>query len=154
MPEISFEDLVAGLRGWATDQAPHVRAAVELLSWHETWLRRRTFRETCISHRGGQIAVRWRDARTFSDRVTTGGLNAPRASSSEAAILDLAVALGEDRFGLGNFGHAHRREAARAFAAACGQTLEAQAPVHNHPDFIPCDETCPAREAGDVEVPQ
>lgn len=117
MPDL--DTIAAGLREQAAG-TPHKQAAVELLIWHESWLRRATFHKACLVRRGGVWTIDWTHAREFSDRVSAGGLGAPRASTSEAAILDLAVALGEDRFRLTNFGHAHRRSAAVAFMAACG----------------------------------
>jgi hypothetical protein len=47
--EISFEDLAAGLRGWARGGTAHEQAAVELLIWHGTWLRRPDFKGACIT---------------------------------------------------------------------------------------------------------
>jgi len=116
-----FDTLVAALRQWARDRdSQQVTAAVELLIWHEHWLRRKDFVTRCIRTIGGATVIRWANAREFSDWVTEGGSDAPRASTSEAAILDLAVALGEDRFRLANFGTAHRQAVARAVAAAVG----------------------------------
>ena len=43
------------------------------------------------------------------------------ASTSERAVLDLAVALGEDRFRLANMGAAHRRAIVQAVARALGE---------------------------------
>jgi hypothetical protein len=117
MPDL--DTIAAGLREQTVGR-PHQQAAVELLIWHESWLRRATFRQACLVQRGGVWTIDWTRARAFADHVSDGGLGAPRASTSEAAILDLAVALGEDRFRLTNFGHAHRRSAAMAFWAACG----------------------------------
>lgn len=95
-------------------------AAVELLAWHKGWLLRGDFTGCCVTWSGSTARINWAKAREFSDKVTAGGLNAPRASTSEAAVLDFAVALGEDRFRLGNMGAAHRKEMTAAFATACG----------------------------------
>lgn len=46
-----FDTLVTGLRSWSANRDQHVRAAVELLIWHETWLRRLDFQEACITGR-------------------------------------------------------------------------------------------------------
>ena len=149
-----FNDLVSGLRAWAVNGTAAERAAVEFLAWHGGWLRRDDFLRECVDYPEDVARINWRAARDFADRVTAGGLTAPRASSSEAAVLDLAVALGQDRFRLGIFGVRHRRKAAEAFASACGWRLEGDIPEpgHNHPEFIPGDpETCGAcaREAQD-----
>lgn len=107
------DDLTAGLKAWTRHHDLHVRAAVELLIWHGFWLRRNDFREACVTVERGDVWIRWADAREFAD-------SRPRASTSELAILDLAVALGEDRYRLGIMGTAHSRAIADAVAAACG----------------------------------
>jgi len=96
------DDLTIGLRRWTKDHDPHVRAAVELLLWHDFWLRRNDFREACVIVDHGDVRISWSSARGFCDQVS-------RASPSELAILDLAVALGEDRYRLGIMGSAHSR---------------------------------------------
>ena len=156
--EISFEDLAAGLRGWARGGTAHEQAAVELLIWHETWLRRPDFKGACITQRAaGLVAIiNWEEAREFIGRgCTQRGHQRPLpASSSQRRLLDFAVALGGNMFGLSSMGVVHRWHMAAAFARACGCTLEGPVPEpgHNHPDFIPGDpETCGAcaREAKD-----
>ena len=108
-----LEPLLAGLRAWTRHHDPHVRAAVELLIEHEFWLRRRDFLRTCV-HRDGQEAwIGWREAREFTDV-------GPRASTSELAILDLAIALGENRYRLSIMGDVHSRWIATAVARAVG----------------------------------
>lgn len=157
MSEISFEDLAAGLRGWARGGTAHEQAAVELLIWHETWLRRPDFKGACITQLAAGLVARidWYEAREFIDRYyAQRGQQPLPASTSERAVLDLAVALGEDQFRLSALGHAHKRAAAQAFAAAAGLRLEPPVPEagHNHPDFVPGDPaTCQAcaREAKD-----
>ncbi len=148
--EISFEDLAAGLRGWARGRAAYEQAAVELLIWHETWLRRPDFRGACITQRAAGLVARidWEDAREFVDNgfFALGEPVLP-ASSSQRRLLDFAVALGENMFGLSGMGIVHRWHMAAAFARACGQTLEGPVPEpgHNHPEFIPgSPETCGA----------
>lgn len=139
MAEITLEHLAEGLRGWVRGGTPHTVAAVELLIWHEYWLRRSDFRDAAVTQRGPGLIARigWDEAEKFAQF-------APRASSSERAILDIAVALGSDQFRLAGFGHAHKRRVAEAFAAALGQQLAPAPPAHNHPEFIPGDETCVA----------
>jgi hypothetical protein len=154
---ISYEDLVTGLRGWVRSRGEHEQAAVGLLIWHETWLRRPDFRGACITQRAaGLVAIiNWDEARGFLDRgYKQQGQERPLPfSSSERRILDIAVALGENQFELSGLGRAHKRAAAEAFAAACGWRLEPDVPEegHSHPDFIPGDPaTCHrcALEAG------
>jgi hypothetical protein len=155
--EISFEDLAAGLRGWIRGGTAHEQAAVELLIWHETWLRRPDFRDACITQLAPGLVARidWYEAREFVDRgFARRGERILPASSSQRRVLDVAVALGENQFGLSGLGLAHKRAVAQAFAAACGERLEPPVPEigHSDPDFIPGDPaTCQrcALEAGD-----
>ena len=161
MSEISFEDLAAGLRGYYRGGTAHEQAAVELLIWHESWLRRPDFREACITQRAAGLVARidWYEAREFIDRgYSRRGERPVPASSSQRRVLDLAVALGEDQFGLSGLGRAHKRAVAQAFAAAAGLRLEPPIPEagHNHPAFIPGDPaTCHrcALESGDEGHP-
>jgi hypothetical protein len=146
MTDPTFEALAKGLRAWARNQTAPEQAAVELLIWHETWLRRPDFTGAAVTEQvSGPVAViHWRDAREFIDRgYAQAGRKPLPVSSSAQAVLDVAVALGEDRFRLTGFGRVHRRAVAEAFAAALGQRLVPAALAHNHPDFIPGDATCP-----------
>jgi hypothetical protein len=156
--EISFEDLAAGLRGWVRGGARDEQAAAGLLIWHLTWLRRPDFKGACITQLSAGLVARidWCEAREFIDRgyFARDAQRPLPASSSERRVLDLAVTLGENMFGLSSMGTVHRWHMAAAFARACGYGLEGppSEPGHNHPDFIPCDpETCGAcaREAQD-----
>jgi len=109
----STEALIAGLRHWTRSHDPHVRAAVDLLIWHEFWLRRQDFVRACTKRSGPDTYIDWDAAREFVDAGT-------RASTSEHAILDLAVALGENRYRLSIMGSAHSRAIADAVAQAVG----------------------------------
>lgn len=77
--------------------------------------------QACIADTGGITCIRWHLAREFSNKITAGDLDAPRASTGEAAILDLAVALGEDRFRLANMGSAHRKAIVEPVTRAVGR---------------------------------
>ena len=112
-----FDTTVRALCRWTNDHDLHVRAAVELLIWHEHWLRRRDFRRACVHDDtaiDGSAWINWRQAREFYD-------SAPRGSTSELAILDLAVALGENRYRLSIMGHAHSQAIVQAVARALGE---------------------------------
>lgn len=114
MAEISFEDRVKGLRGWPNYDGPHDRAAVELLIWHKSWLRRADFVEACvIQHAAGLVArIDWFKAERFASTVRT-------ASSSERAILDLAVWLADRSENWLRFrADAHAQAVVTAIAAA------------------------------------
>lgn len=112
-PGNSLEALITRLRAWTRYHDPHVRAAVGLLIEHESWLRRQDFIRACVRRRGNQAWIDWDDARRF---CAAGG----RASTSEMAILDLAVALGENRYRLSILGQANSRLIAAAVATAVG----------------------------------
>jgi hypothetical protein len=99
--------LIAGLRGWTRHHDLHVRAAVELLIEHDVWLRRPDFTRACIFRSGREAWIDWRAARAFVDAGTV-------ASTSEMAVLDLAVALGENRYRLSIMGAANSRSIATA----------------------------------------
>ena len=116
------DTLAQRLMATAERSDSHKRAAVGLLVWHEGWLNRSSFRKACVMDDGGSAYIRWAKAREYADKVTAGGLDAPRASTSEAAILDLAVAIGEDGFHLTSMGSAHREAITKAVAMAVGAT--------------------------------
>ncbi len=105
---------VRALRRWSVDHGLHVRAAVELLIEYETWIRRGDFQRACIERNAAEAWISWRKAREFADA-------GPAASTSEMAVLDLAVALGENRYGFSIMGRANSRMIAQAVAHAVGQ---------------------------------
>jgi hypothetical protein len=105
--------LVAALCAWTRNHDPHVRAAVDLLIEHDFWLRRPDFTRACVHRSGREAWIDWQDARAFADAD-------PGASTSQLAILDLAVALGENRFRLSIMGAANSRSIAAAAARAVG----------------------------------
>jgi hypothetical protein len=107
--------LTAALRAWTRHHDPHVRAAVELLIEHDFWLRRADFTRACVRRDHGEAWIDWRAARAFTDAGAV-------ASTSEMAVLDLAVALGENRYRLSIMGAANSRAIAAAVARAVGAT--------------------------------
>lgn len=115
MPD--FDRTVTGLRRWTRNHDYHVRAAVELLIWHEFWVNRADFTKACVHPgRDGTTWINWGQAREFAD-------SGPRGSTSELAVLDLAVALGEDRYRLSRMGTQHRNAIIRAVAQAVGEEV-------------------------------
>ena len=102
------------LRQWATGQDGHVRAAVELLIKHGFWLDHPGFIADCVSTDGGESRVHWASAAAML------GVGATGASSSQRAVLDLAVALGSDRYRLSLASDAEAEAAVRAVATATG----------------------------------
>jgi hypothetical protein len=109
-----FDTLARLLRRWTRSHDLHVRAAVELLIEHETWIRRAGFQRACIEQGAHEAYIDWRKAREFAD-------SGPRASTSEMAVLDLAVALGENRFKFSIMGPANSRMIATAVVRALGE---------------------------------
>lgn len=107
--------LAGALRVWTRHHDPHIRAAVGLLIEHAFWLRRSDFTLACVHYDRGQAWIDWQAARAFVDA-------GPRASTSELAVLDLAVALGENRYWLSVMGAANSRAIAAAIACAVGET--------------------------------
>lgn len=145
---ISFEDITKGLRSWVRNHSPHEIAAVDLLIWNEAWLRRHDFQAACMTqYAPGLIArIDWYKAREFIERGYAREGHEPLVSSSSTRrILNVAVALGEDQFGLASLGRVHQYMVAQAFAAAVGLELKSASPEnhHHHPEFIPCDQNCP-----------
>jgi hypothetical protein len=109
-----FDTTVRALRRWTHNHDPHVREAVELLIEHETWIRRADFQRACIEKDAREAWINWRKAREFVDAGST-------ASTSEMAVLDLAVAIGENRYRFSIMGPAHSRMIAQAVARALGE---------------------------------
>ena len=99
---------------WTHNHDPHVRAAVELLIEHETWIRRADFQRACVERNTREAWINWRNAREFVDAGSV-------ASTSEMAVLDLAVALGENRYKFSIIGPANSRMIAQAVARALGE---------------------------------
>jgi hypothetical protein len=106
--------LIRLLRRWTHNHDPHVREAVELLIGHQTWIRRTGFQRACIELGSREARINWRKARQFVDAGSV-------ASTSEMAILDLAVALGENRYKFSIMGPANSRMIAMAVVRALGE---------------------------------
>lgn len=103
---------VAALRKWAGGHSSHVSAAVGLLAWHETWLRRKDFLDRCVDTDVDGIPwINWTKAREAYDA----GL---RGSTTELAVLDFAIDLGRDRYKFSQMGHAHSEALVRAVTNA------------------------------------
>jgi hypothetical protein len=116
MTDITLEDRIAGLRGWVREHDASERAAVELLIWKESWLRRPDFISACIRQvtPRDMAVIDWHAARRYL-------ASPPQASSSEIKILDLAIALGACEYPwLTGMGHAHKRAIVDAVTAAMG----------------------------------
>jgi hypothetical protein len=106
--------LAAALRAWTRHHDAHVRAAVGLLTDRDFWLRRPDFTRACVHRDRRRAWIDWDAARAFADQ-------GPGASTSQLAILDLAVALGENRHRLSIMGAANSRAIAAAVARAVGE---------------------------------
>jgi hypothetical protein len=108
----TFPDVVRGLRSWTRTHDHHVRAAVELLIRHESWPRRKEFLDACVrgaSDHDGTLYIDWSAARRDFD---AGEFD--RASSTELAVLDFAISLGENRYLFSQMGYGNSKLLARA----------------------------------------
>lgn len=104
----------AAVRRWAEHHGRQSRAAAELLIEHDFWLRRADFLEFATRYHAGEqmLAIRWSDAAEFAEQVA--------GSSTAIAVLELAAAIGSDRYRLASMGDANAAAIARAVAAAVG----------------------------------
>lgn len=109
-----FDRTAAGLRAWAEGDRI-CSAAVELLIWHQTWLRRQDFLSACTDPSEDMVRIGWDDAKRFADQA---GL---RGSTHEITMLRLAVAIGSDEYRLAGKGHQNGAAIMRAVAAALGK---------------------------------
>ncbi len=115
------EPVVSGLRVWTRDHDLHLWAAVELLIAHGVWLDRSDFRASCVrravtpEYGLDWLWIDWRAARAVFD---ADGF-AP-ASSTELAVLGLAITLAEDRYRLSRMGPANGRLIGAAVTASVG----------------------------------
>lgn len=107
----------SGLRAWTARHDPHVRAAVELLIDHDHWLRNGHFVRACVrtSRSDGTVWIDWRAARDTYERGLIG-------SSTELAVLDYAIALGENRYRLAAMDRTNSRLLITATTRALGAT--------------------------------
>jgi hypothetical protein len=111
-----FGQIVTELRSWVASSDDHVRAAVEMLIAHEHWLRNGHFtRAAVVVVSNGRFIV-WSAARKAFDKGEF-----DRSSTSELAVLDLAIALGENRYRLTSMGSHNRGIIADAVATAVGR---------------------------------
>ena len=109
-------ELAAGLAEGVRSHDRHVQAAVWLLLTHRVWPRRAEFRAVCRpSADGREWRIDWQAARAGFD---AGGFAA--ASSTERAVLDLAIELGADRFRLSRMGAANSAAIVEAVRHAVG----------------------------------
>ena len=102
---------MATLRKWAGGRGDHVSAAVDLLAEHDFWFRRQDFISRCVHHAEDGVWINWSEAREAYDA----GL---RGSGTELAVLDFAIALGEDRFRFSAMGPTNSQALLDAVATA------------------------------------
>lgn len=113
--------LYEALRRGAAVQNDHRRAAVELLIQHEHWLHRGDFARAALTDEPdyGEALIHWDQAADFLD-------SGPRGSTSELAVLRLAVALAQDMFDFGVMGQGHRAMIRQALGTALGDSNTAR----------------------------
>ena len=106
--------LISDLRVWVANHDEHTKAAVELLINHDYWLRRRDFIDTAVlGIEEGGAYIAWSKAREAYDRG-----DFDRASTTELSVLDLAIAIGEDRYKFTSLGSYNRQIVVDAIATA------------------------------------
>lgn len=128
-----------GLRDWVERHDTHVRAAVLLLIEQDVWLRRPAFVK-CVKR--GEVGwwINFHAARRAFDADEF-----LPASSTQLAILDLAIALGEGRYRLNFLGGEHAAMVLRAVAEAVGRPdLLAVAPGAPAAPVVLVDPAAPA----------
>lgn len=106
------------------DQDPHRRAAVELLIRHDRWLYVERFRSVAVRVDGADGSA-WIDWAAVRSVLEAGEFN--YKSSTERAILDLALTLASDRYRLSSMGDATAALVLGAVQMALGQPWEAPA---------------------------
>jgi len=115
--KIGTAELTTRLRATARSHDLGVKAAVDLLIEHDTWLRKSTFVTRFVSYVHGSTYVDW----LAVDKALEANLrDLMVASSSELAVLRLAVFLARDPMRLAVLGSSNAEIAARAFARALG----------------------------------
>ncbi|MFI6603818.1 hypothetical protein ACIBHX_46945 [Nonomuraea sp. NPDC050536] len=114
--------LAERLRAGAHDHEPHRQAAIELLigDTHSAWLDNETFTDMCVYDNDDAAYINWRAAR---DAFDNGAFD--MCSSSERAILDFAIALGEDRY---RFNYMNDRQA-ELLAVAAIRAIDPKVPA-------------------------
>lgn len=117
--KIGAAELATRLRASASSHDSGVRAAVELLIEHGAWLRKSTFVKAYVSYAYGSTHVDWR---AVDAALTEQVRDLMVVSSSELAVLKLAVFLARDPMRLAVLGSSNAEIAARAFARALGVT--------------------------------
>jgi hypothetical protein len=111
-----LDRLTEGLRKWVANHDDHIRAAVNLLIEHDNWLRKGHFTRAAVVQTEDGPYIMWSKAREAYDAGTF-----DRSSTTELAVLDLAIALGENRYKLTSMGSHNRMIIASAVATAVGQ---------------------------------
>lgn len=119
LKDIDAEKVAAGMIMWSVQQDGNVRAAVDLViaaGWH----RIPQFRKVLLDPelQGRWYVVRWSHARHAFDNDEFAGLAGDRAEE----ILDFAIALGENRYGLNLQNDDTAGKMIRALAKALGAT--------------------------------
>ena len=113
-PYVTESPLISDLRVWVANHDEHTKAAVELLINHDYWLRRRDFIDTAVlGIEEGGAYIAWSKAREAYDRG-----DFDRASTTELSVLDLAIAIGEDRYKFTSLGSYNRQIVVDAIATA------------------------------------
>lgn len=112
---MTTDELTDRLVRWSNDADCRVQAAVGLLVEHGYWLNRAGLRQLMIHDlEDDTVWLRWSQVREALNEDLF------RASTTEMAVLDFAVALAEDRYRWSSMGDANRRALATATNTALG----------------------------------
>lgn len=113
-----YDKLVAALRNFTKDQDGHVRGAIELLITQGKWLDREDFTGTAVRWYGSGgkdfACIDWGKATQVAEGS---GMS---ASGGERSVLQFAIALGRDQFGLSRLDDRSAGLLMTAFATALG----------------------------------
>lgn len=106
-------DLYEVLRTTYADHENYRKAALELLIWHDYWLKNKTFSELAILEKGENVYISWPQ---LEESFNNGQFD--YASTSQRAVLALAIDLALDRYRFAIMGDAHRAAILEAFTKA------------------------------------
>ena len=112
----THENMAERMKASYAGESDQRRAAVQLLAEHGRWLRHPTFISAAVVDPNADVPrIAWGRARKAFDAGEFKG------STSEMAVLDLAIDLGDDRFRFGSMGYAHRDFILAALSTALGK---------------------------------
>lgn len=110
MPDVL--ELHDALRKTYANRESNVKAAVDLLIWHDHWLHRLKFTVSGLVHDDEKVYIAWHELENAYNADEFQG------STSQLAVLKIAIDLALDRYRFGIMGDAHREAILEAFTTA------------------------------------